>query len=202
MATGLKFKSAMSMAGLTVVDVVKLFHVTERTVRNWRSGSTRVPGAVLRLIRMMAVFELPAPGWDGWRLHSGKLWTPEGFGFEPQDGAWWSLLVRQARCFRLAYAEAHQLRCELRRAWQAGYLVPAWEGSPPGVADLSGAAPGGAAAGLVSVSTKGTKTGESSNGAVSCPVPPSGPGPQIVLPPAPQITLADANKTDSMEVPA
>lgn len=37
-------------------------------------------------------------------MHSGKLWTPEGFAFEPLDGAWWALLVRQARSFRLAHA--------------------------------------------------------------------------------------------------
>jgi hypothetical protein len=33
-------------------------------------------------------------------MHSGKLWTPEGFGFTPDCQSWWSLLVRQARLFR------------------------------------------------------------------------------------------------------
>lgn len=75
----------------------------------------------------MASFQLPGRGWEGWRFHSGKLWTPEGHAIEPTDGAWWSQLVRQARGFRAAYAELTQLRHELRRAWQAGYLVPPWE---------------------------------------------------------------------------
>lgn len=38
-------------------------------------------------------------------MHSGRLWSPEGFGFEPHEGAWWSLLVRQARSFHTLYAE-------------------------------------------------------------------------------------------------
>ena len=42
-------------------------------------------------------------------MHSGKLWTPEGFGFDPSDGAWWSLLVRQARGFRAEYERANAL---------------------------------------------------------------------------------------------
>lgn len=72
--------------------------VTERTVYAWFSGKTAVPYAAYRLLRILNRFELP--GWDGWHMHSGKLWSPEGFGFEPQDGTWWSLLVRQARAFR------------------------------------------------------------------------------------------------------
>jgi hypothetical protein len=181
-----------------VAQAGKIFHVTPRTVRNWQAGKTRPPGAVLRLLRMMARFELPAP-FTGWHVHSGKLWTPEGHAIEPNESSWWSLLVRQARGFRLAYAEAHQLRHELRRAWQAGYLTPTWQDSPTDVGDLPGATPGGAAAGLVSVSTTPTKTGESSNGAASGPVPPSGPGPQIVLPPSLPTTLAAANKSSFME---
>ena len=49
-------------------------------------------------------------------MHSGKLWTPEGHGFEPVDGAWWSLLVRQARGFRAIYAEL----CALERLVRVG----------------------------------------------------------------------------------
>ncbi len=64
-----------------------------------------MPYSAYRLLRIMSGFELPGPAWEGWSMHSGKLWTPEGFGFEPVDGAWWSLLVRQARAFRTLYEE-------------------------------------------------------------------------------------------------
>jgi hypothetical protein len=143
---GLRLRALLSDAGLSVMQTAKLFQVTPRTVHNWRAGSTRAPGAVVRLVRLMAGRELAVVGWEGWRFHSGKLWTPEGHRIEPQDGSWWSLLVRQARGFRAAYAELHQLRCELARAWKAGYLEPL----PVGAADVHAErAFGGAAAGLV-----------------------------------------------------
>jgi hypothetical protein len=81
--------------------VARTLQVTERTVYAWFSGKTAVPYAAYKLLRILNRFELP--GWPGWHMHSGKLWTPEGFGFEPQDAAWWSLLVRQARSFRTLY---------------------------------------------------------------------------------------------------
>jgi hypothetical protein len=36
-------------------------------------------------------------------MHSGKLWSPEGHGFVPNDSSWWGLLVRQARGFKTMY---------------------------------------------------------------------------------------------------
>lgn len=112
---GLMVRAALSNAGLSVAQAGKLFQVTPRTVRNWCAGRTRPPGAVIRLLRMMARFELPAP-FDGWCLHSGKLWTPEGHGIEPRDGAWWSLLVRQARGFRVLYQRMTAMEAVMRRA--------------------------------------------------------------------------------------
>ncbi|MBK7549629.1 MAG: hypothetical protein IPI20_18260 [Rhodoferax sp.] len=48
----------------------------------------------------MRGFELPCAGWEGWHMHSGKLWSPEGHGFTPECQGWWHLLVRQAAMFR------------------------------------------------------------------------------------------------------
>lgn len=59
-----------------------------------------MPYAAYKLVRVMRLFELPCKGWEGWHMHSGKLWTPEGYGFMPDCQSWWSLLVRQARLFR------------------------------------------------------------------------------------------------------
>lgn len=112
---GLRVRALLGDAGLSVTAAAKLFQVTPRTVQNWRTGTTRPPGSAFRLLRIMAGFRLPSPGWEGWHFHSGKLWTPEGHRIDPQDGKWWSLLVRQARGFRAAYAELTRLRMELRR---------------------------------------------------------------------------------------
>lgn len=87
--------------------MARTLQVTERTVYAWFSGQTAVPYSAYKLLRILNRFELP--GWPGWHMHSGKLWSPEGFSFEPQDGAWWSLLVRQARSFRAMYERANVL---------------------------------------------------------------------------------------------
>ncbi|TAM45194.1 MAG: hypothetical protein EPN61_06280 [Burkholderiaceae bacterium] len=100
MLLGSRFKVMCADAGLNLDAVAKLLHVTPRTVRYWFSGQTSVPYASYRLMRILCRYELPDPAWAGWLFHSGKLWSPEGHGFEPQDAAWWSLLVRQVRCFR------------------------------------------------------------------------------------------------------
>lgn len=99
-------------------DVARSLQVTERTVYAWFSGKTAVPYSAYKLLGSLNRFELP--GWPGWHMHSGKLWTPEGFCFEPQDGAWWSLLVRQAqslgRCTSVLTAANVRVRLRVRSA--------------------------------------------------------------------------------------
>jgi transcriptional regulator with XRE-family HTH domain len=106
-AIAARFKVLCLDAGLKVPDVARTLQVTERTVYAWFSGKTAVPYSAYKLLRILNRFELP--GWPGWHMHSGKLWTPEGFAFDQTDGQWWSLLVRQARAFRAAYARANAL---------------------------------------------------------------------------------------------
>jgi DNA-binding transcriptional regulator YiaG len=98
-----RFRVLCADAGLSVDQVAQTLHVTSRTVRYWFSGKSSVPYAAYKLVRVMRWFELPQKGFEGWCMHSGKLWTPEGHGIAPEDGGWWSLLVRQARCFRTLY---------------------------------------------------------------------------------------------------
>lgn len=109
-----RFKIACIEAGLNIDQVAQMLHVTPRTVRYWFSGKTKVPFAAYKLLRILNRFELPGELWAGWHMHSGKLWTPEGYGFEPIDGQWWSLLVRQARGFRAIYAELCALESKVR----------------------------------------------------------------------------------------
>ncbi|OFN64405.1 hypothetical protein HMPREF2972_09080 [Neisseria sp. HMSC066B07] len=142
-AIAARFKVLCLDAGLKVPDVARTLQVTERTVYAWFSGKTAVPYSAYKLLRILNRFELP--GWSGWHMHSGKLWTPEGFGFEPQDGAWWSLLVRQARSFRTLYARANALE-QLIQAQGAARDV---SGRGPACGDMpeaAGAAPGHAEA--------------------------------------------------------
>lgn len=79
-----------------------------------------MPYSAYRLLRLMHCFELPGRGWEGWTMHSGRLWTPEGFGFDPVDGVWWALLVRQARAFRELYERSGPLERKLVAVGAAG----------------------------------------------------------------------------------
>ncbi|MDO8450015.1 MAG: VC1465 family Xer recombination activation factor [Rhodoferax sp.] len=105
----------LSDAGLTPEAAAQLLHVTPRTIRYWISGTVTVPYAAYKLVRVMRLFELPCKGWEGWHMHSGKLWTPEGHGFTPECQGWWSLLVRQARLFRDMAQRERQLDIAMQR---------------------------------------------------------------------------------------
>lgn len=114
-----RLKLMLADLGLTPDQAGAMLHVHPRTVRYWISGKTLVPYAAYRLLRVMAGAELPCPGWDGWHMHSGKLWSPEGDGFLPSDSSWWGLLVRKARLFHQLYDRETQLTYLLARAGRA-----------------------------------------------------------------------------------
>lgn len=119
MEQGLRLKIMLADLGLTPESAGKILHVAPRTVRYWISGKTQAPYAAYRLLRIMTGAELPCPGWDGWHMHSGRLWSPEGYGFLPSDSSWWGLLVRKARLFKELYDRETQLNALLARAGRA-----------------------------------------------------------------------------------
>lgn len=127
-----RLKVMLADLGLTPDSAAQALHVTPRTVRHWISGKTLVPYAAYRLLRILAGAELPASGWDGWHMHSGKLWSPEGYGFEPHDSSWWGLLVRKARLFHQLYDRQSQLEALFARAGRAPSGVPGLPVGSPG----------------------------------------------------------------------
>lgn len=141
-----RLKVMLADLGLTPESAAHVLHVTPRTVRHWISGKSTIPYAAYRLLRILGRFELPDPAWQGWLFHSGKLWSPEGHGFDPHDSNWWSLLVRQARCFRTLYQRASafdqalmMLGAEGLRATAAGSRA----GDAPGAGQAEALAPAG-----------------------------------------------------------
>lgn len=81
-------------------------------------------------------------------MHSGKLWTPEGFGFTPKDQGWWSLLVRQARLFRQLAERDRQVAIALQRTVEGPVRMAqagpeSW--AKPGTGPVAPDAPPGAA---------------------------------------------------------
>ncbi|PKO59946.1 MAG: hypothetical protein CVU24_14215 [Betaproteobacteria bacterium HGW-Betaproteobacteria-18] len=117
--------------GLTPESTGKMLHVHPRTVRYWISGKTLIPYSAYRLLRILTGAELPCNGWDGWHMHSGQLWSPEGHGFKPNDSSWWGLLVRQARCFKTLADRETQLRLMAIRAGDGLVATPGGASASP-----------------------------------------------------------------------
>lgn len=138
---GFRLRYARLKLGWSIEDAGKYFQVTDRTWHNWESGSHRIPFAVYKLARILARQELPSEAWAGWRLEGSVLITPEGRQITPQDGSWWSLLVRQAAGFRWAYAEANRLRLELGQITGAPLGRKASEAQPMPCAEGAGLVP-------------------------------------------------------------
>lgn len=121
---GFRLRCARLRMGWSMVEAGKYFQVTERTWHNWESGLHRIPFAVYKLLRVLARYELPDGAWAGWRFDAGQLITPEGRQIAPTDGAWWSLLVRQAAGFRGVFDELSRLRCLVGHAAQVREAQP------------------------------------------------------------------------------
>jgi hypothetical protein len=79
----------------------QLLRVSERTIRGWESGQTRIPYAAFKLLRVLKGGRyLSHPIWKDFVIRGDTLITPEGHQFQAGELGWWSLLVRQARAFR------------------------------------------------------------------------------------------------------
>lgn len=88
-------------AGLTQAEAARFLGVTERTIRNWEKGGTRIPYPAFRLIRMRAGGIVHASGWDGWRFgRDGALFSPEGRSFQPWELQQLRLVFSMAEHFR------------------------------------------------------------------------------------------------------
>jgi hypothetical protein len=107
---GLRLIRMYRSLGWSRAACAKFLHVCERTLHNWESGRHDIPYAAFRLLRIECGYELPGAAWAGWRLSGGKLYTPEGFAFRPEDASWWSLLVRRAETGSKALRILHAMK--------------------------------------------------------------------------------------------
>ncbi len=71
--------------------------MSPRTVRTWEAGTSRVPYAAYKLMRIFRGGKLLGDDWRGFHVWRDTLITPEGHKFEASQLAWWSLQVRMAR---------------------------------------------------------------------------------------------------------
>lgn len=80
-----QFHVARRRAGLDVVAAADMLAVTERTIRNWESGTSAIPYAAFRVVRLAAGYQLMGDEWEGWTVWRGRLWTPENRSFMPHE---------------------------------------------------------------------------------------------------------------------
>lgn len=77
------FYVARHRAGLDVAQAAQMLNVTTKTLRNWENGSSSIPYAAFRLMRLFGGHSLVDKAWEGWSLNKGVLYSPVGRAFEP-----------------------------------------------------------------------------------------------------------------------
>jgi hypothetical protein len=116
MALAKRFRGMLADMGLKAPQAAKMLHVSLRTVHNWTSGRHQIPVMAYKLLRLLRYMELPGQSWQGWHFTRGMLITPEGHQISGKDGAWWSMLVRQAHSFGQLYRERNLERLAQKQA--------------------------------------------------------------------------------------
>lgn len=93
------FYIARRRAGLTMMKAADLLDVDIRTIRNWENGSSKIPYAAFRIMRLAGGYALLGKEWEGWALWEGKLFTPAGRSFEPHELQYVGNYISMARLF-------------------------------------------------------------------------------------------------------
>lgn len=101
-----------------------------RTVRAWDRGRTRVPWAVVRLLRLLRCGELEgiSKPWAGWLLRGDRLISPEGREFRAHQMAYWGNTVAMAGFWRAQRRQA-------RLSAASGYLGSSAVGDDAGATE-------------------------------------------------------------------
>jgi len=104
----------------TQKNVSDMLHVTLETIRNWEEGRASIPYSAFKLLKVLANYELPFEGWEGWCINRNLLWSPAGRSFEPHQLAYignyftmarfWLAEREKMRQHQITIAQTPQLR--------------------------------------------------------------------------------------------
>jgi DNA-binding transcriptional regulator YiaG len=98
-----QFREIRMMNRLSISDVAKLLQVTQRTVANWESGSSRIPYSAFKLLRYYASGALLPDAWKGWTIKGDTLWSPVGRPFRQHELNYISNYFTMARYWQSDY---------------------------------------------------------------------------------------------------
>lgn len=118
-----KFREMRLMQRLSIEATAKLLGVTTRTVMHWESGVTRIPYAPFKLLRVLAMHELPDKAWEGWRVIGDTLYSPADRGFKPWELLYLSNYLTMARYWQADYdrrCQQRQLQASIEKTGYAG----------------------------------------------------------------------------------
>lgn len=74
------------LAGFDQVRLAAYLEVAPKTVRNWDTGKTQPPKAVIKLLEILSNdLEFLGSEWQGFRFHKGEIITPERDYLRPSD---------------------------------------------------------------------------------------------------------------------
>ena len=104
-------------ANLSAKDLARVTHSAERTARKWIRARF-APRLIVEWLRLM--FDRPlgmlCQRWEGWHLRNGKLHSPEGYEFTPEEVITIPLRLQQIAQLELStQQQAAQLRREQER---------------------------------------------------------------------------------------
>jgi DNA-binding transcriptional regulator YiaG len=98
------FRLARGRAVLSREAAAGFLGVTERTIRNWEEGRSKISYAAFKLLRCYSGFELPHPSWEGFTFHKDTLWSPELHAYRADDLAQLRVILAKARYWSEEYA--------------------------------------------------------------------------------------------------
>lgn len=78
-------KEILNFYPISETNAFKIARVTKSTWRRWLAGTANPPPATVELIRIMALGEPPAEGWDGFRFAGGFFYDDWGHEYSPGD---------------------------------------------------------------------------------------------------------------------
>ena len=78
---------AIAVPGWNTEKAIETLRIHQRTWQRWMSGETPIPYCAYQLLYVLASGYIPSAGkrWEGWRFLREKLWSPEGWDFDPID---------------------------------------------------------------------------------------------------------------------
>lgn len=109
---------APELYGIPIKEIARICCVSIKTATRWKNGSTCPP----RSARFLLLGDLGCldPGWTGWRVRSGVLYSPEGWEITVNDVLATPLMRQQ-----LAAYKAELRMIQVRVAAMAEQPVPA-----------------------------------------------------------------------------